>query len=1325
MRQKILFIIAFLLVVGSAFSVGKYTFRLIDTNSGLPDNEIKALFAAPDGRLGVRTVSLLSLFDGCEFISYPVPRKQDAYTIDCISPLPMVYVDSEGRVWTKDENTLTVFDTKRERFVKDVEGELASIGINFHVKNFFVDNAKGIWAVADNGKMTYKAADEQPKEIKINTDDIRDIYVYKGDVWTVYGDGQVVCWNLKTLKTKRSYRLWRYTLDNRAFVRFSGWDEDLWLLWNDGVTLFNMDNMESKPMWKADKNAIVTVLSAGKGRAYIGVRHEGFWLIEDYGATKAFIPLQTDDGDVIDDDIQIAMDINNGHGFIGLYARGLCYYHATANISKFPFVDIKKAGVAAKYSYKMGNLADRRPVIISGDELVTFNESGTAFTKVFQQINETDYLQMFADSKQRTWISVYRKGFYLVNPDGRTEHFVQGERKKDDVNFDLVRWFDEDAKGRIYMSIQGGLAYFDEKNRKTVLLSDKHPEIAGYKVVNGIYCDRQGWVWAATTQGLYAYMPDKNKVMFIGEIIDDAEMASGLKENCKVVYSDSRGLVWVGTLNGLYVIDPAKRTAVWYGIEQGLPNLIPQSIIEDQWHSVWVSTIRGLCKFDVKDGKFNITVFDSQNKLKDCSFLYSCAATDTNGNVYFGCADGYYIINPKEAYFSVYDGHPLITSMSLFGKRIVPGEEINGRVILNSALDNVGKIILRYDENFISFNFSGLNFKDPLHTSFRYRLQGVDKDWVEVSPKNGNGEALYTYLSPGTYTFEVYSAGVDRKWSKEAATLTIEIEAPLWNTWLARTVYLMIIIGLAVGYYRWRINQNRKQMEIEKYKEVEEMKYRFFTNITHEFRTLLTLIITPLGSVLRKTSDPETNRQLKAVNRNAGDLLQLVNQLLDFRRMEMGGEHLNLQSGNLNEFVDYTVHKFESLAEQKGISLEFVNCPTSIFMYFDSDKTGKILTNLLSNAFKFTDSGGKVTVTLNRLITDSRPFARIEVRDTGCGISEEDHERVFDRFYRVENQETSHVGSGIGLSMVKEYAEIQQGTISLESEVGKGSCFIIELPADLKQESTADETSSSDEQNEKAPDSQFSDKTVLVVEDNNEFRDFMVRELGHYYNVISAEDGVKGSVLAADKNPDIIVSDVMMPRMSGTDMCRQLKANIQTSHIPVILLTAWSTDEARTEGYKAGADGYIAKPFDMEMLLVRINNLLEKQKQRIVDFLHSTSLDVKAVVASSCDEEFMKTVIKCIENNIDDSEYGIDNLAADVAMSRMSLYRKLKSLTDQTPADLIRTIRLKYAAQLLKEGNMNVSEVCYRTGFASPQNFTKRFKEAFGIIPSQYKESGE
>lgn len=980
----------------------------------------------------------------------------------------------------------------------------------------------------------------------------------------------------------------------------------------------------------------------------------------------------------------------------------------------FPFYTFSQFQADGLGFYRASCTSGGNVCLVFPQQVLTFNPYQITLQPLQGTGAGDDFIQSFTDSRGRVWVGTFRKGIYLKDGD-KVSHFMQEDVPNKDIDYNIVRDFAEDHQHQIWVCYHGGVGRFDEQAKRIFPLQNKL--FVGNMNINSIVFDRLHRLWTATNKGLI--MGNQLK----------------LKAVCKALAIDKQGWIWVGTMNGVYVFDIQNGKTYQYGKGEGMANEMIQDLVVDKLGDVWATTANGLCRFRrtrSSEQPFALTMFDSQNKLGDTKFLPRTAASMADGKLFFGSSTGFYIVDPIQVKDMEYTGHPVFTSLLVNNQEVVAGKEYDGRVILPFALSTTRKIVLEHDENFITVHFSGLNFDMPHHTYYKYRLQGVNNDWIEISPQDGIGRANYTDLSPGTYKLEVYSAGLDKVWSKQSATLEIEVLAPLWATWWAKLLYLLAFIALMIFGVRWKIEQNRKRMENEKYKELEEMKYRFFTNISHEFRTLLTLIITPVGSMLRRTTDTETRTQLNEVSKNAGDLLQLVNQLLDFRKMEMNGERLNLASGNLDEFIQYTTMKFSPLSEQKNISLKFEDKTGGLFMYFDRDKLGKILTNLLSNAFKFTKSGGVVKVELSKCFIDSRRYARIIVEDTGCGISKEEQAHVFERFYRAEQQQAAtQVGSGIGLNMVYEYVKLHQGKVSLESEEGKGSRFIVDIPTDLKH--ALQQEAAQDNQFVSSPATDAVDgatevqgakkieKTVMVVEDNEDFRHFLHRELSHIYNkVLVAKDGMEGALKAEEENPDLIVSDVMMPRMNGTDMCRRIKENIETSHIPVILLTAWSTDEGRTEGYKAGADAYIAKPFDMEVLLARISNLLEKQEKRKQDFSHSISLDPKTVTDSSPDEAFLNEVIGHIEKNIDNSEYTIDSLAGDVVMSRMSFYRKMKSLTGQTPADFIRTVRLKTAAKLLKEGNCNVSEACYRTGFASPQNFSKHFKEIFGVLPSQY-----
>lgn len=1305
MKLQSLYLVIVLCLAAHLTVNSQSVYRLVDTAIGLPDDEVKGFFYAPDGRLGIRTFSGISLFDGCAFrVFSPIGAKP--YQMNYVATLPRIYVDAEQRVWSKEQGQLLVFDLKREAFEPHVDQVLANWGIHEPIRDFFVDETKGYWAITVTGKLLH-----QGRKIALRTQGLRDICRQGDRVWMVYNDGYLVGVDARTYQVKSTTRLWVKPVLARDFVRLVQKGQQLWVMWDHGVASYLPKQNRWQQRYSNDHHTFTTLALSPDGRAFLGVRQLGLVTILPNGKLSLQSSFPIMGGERVADDIQsIAYD--RGYLLLGFYYKGMALYNA--NMQVFPFYAFSQFLFDGLGFYRAACASGGNVSLSFPHQVLEFNPSQITLHPLPGMGAGDDFIQSFTDSRGRVWVGTFRKGIYLKDGD-KVSHFIQENVPNKDMDYNIVRDFAEDHQHQIWVCYHGGVGRFDEKTKRIIPLQNKH--FIGNTNINGIAFDRQHRLWAATNKGLI--MNNQLK----------------LKAVCKALAIDKQGCVWVGTSNGVHVFDAHRGKAYQYGKGEGMANEMIQDLVVDKLGDIWATTANGLCRFRrtlSSEQPFALTMFDSQNKLGDAKFLPRTAASMADGKLLFGSSTGFYIVDPIQVKDMEYTGHPVFISLLVNNQEVVAGKEYDGRVILPFALSTTKKIVLEHDENFITVHFSGLNFDMPHHTYYKYRLQGVNNDWIVISPQDGIGRANYTDLSPGTYKLEVYSAGLDKVWSKQSATLEIEVLAPLWATWWAKLLYSLAFFALIIFVVRWKIEQNRKRMENEKYKELEEMKYRFFTNISHEFRTLLTLIITPIGSILKRTTDGETRHQQNDVSRNAGDLLQLVNQLLDFRKMEMNGEHLNLTSGNLNEFIQYTTMKFMPLAEQKNIRLAFEDKTEGLFMYFDKDKVGKILTNLLSNAFKFTKAGGSVCVSLEKCILDSRRCAHIIVEDTGCGIPKEDQAHVFERFYRTEQDSSSQqIGSGIGLNMVYEYIQLHEGKVSLESEEGKGSRFIVDIPADLKREVQQE---ASEENRIASPvmadvvDGAVGvqtfrkiEKTVLVVEDNEDFSHFLSQELDRIYNkVLTAKDGIEGAMMAEAENPDIIVSDVMMPRMNGTDMCRRIKENIETSHIPIILLTAWSTDEGRAEGYKAGADAYIAKPFDMEVLLARISNLLEKQEKRQRDFSHSISLDPKTVTDSSPDEDFLKEVIACIEKNIDNSEYTIDSLSTDVVMSRMSLYRKMKSLTGQTPADFIRTVRLKTAAKLLKEEKCTVSEACYRTGFASPQNFAKHFKEMFGVLPSQY-----
>jgi DNA-binding response OmpR family regulator/nitrogen-specific signal transduction histidine kinase len=533
---------------------------------------------------------------------------------------------------------------------------------------------------------------------------------------------------------------------------------------------------------------------------------------------------------------------------------------------------------------------------------------------------------------------------------------------------------------------------------------------------------------------------------------------------------------------------------------------------------------------------------------------------------------------------------------------------------------------------------------------------------------------------------------------------------------------------------RRKFDDKQRIHEAKQLHEIDEMKFRFFTDISHEFRTPLTLILSPVEKLLQETTSEEQKSMLTIIQRNAYGLLGLVNQLLDFRKLDVQKDSLNLSVGDVVVFVKDICYSFTDLANSKFINFSFSSSVTELSMEFDPEKMKKIVTNLLSNAFKFTPENGKIDVTLSLIqqLNDDKKLLKIAVSDTGIGIPEKDQKRIFERFYRVENPDSLHqTGTGVGLHIVSEYVKLHEGKINVDSEPGKGSTFTILIPANLHiyeeiiaqndfyteklEMLTPEEEAITDDHKNKRP-------LMLVVDDNEDFRNFIGALFTEKFRILKAGDGQSAYKIILDRMPDLIICDVMMPKMDGFELCKLVKNDIRISHIPIILLTAKAGDENKYKGLEAGAEDYIAKPFNMDMLLLKVSKVIEHQKQTQEHFKKKVDITLGEVEITSMDEKFMKKAIALVESNIANPGFLVEYLCKEMGMSRVYFYKKILSLTDKTPSEFIRFIRLKRGAELLEKSQLFVNEVAFQVGFNDPKYFRKYFKEEFGVSPNDYKK---
>jgi len=1232
-----------------------------------------------------------------------------AYLLKDYSAWHRVYIDNEQRLWVKNQHRLLVFDIRKELFIPNTDSIFVSQRIKGQVTNFFMDTEHNFWYTTTNDELIYRSNNITRTFLshisKINgiSDKLYDIVVYKKQLFLFYKSGRMACIDMNTRKklyVEDPFNGNNVYSSNLAVIPYKNYFYQVRNGNGIGLLLrFNVKNRRWENILKTNY-WLNTLTIDNAGNCWISSLI-GLWSIDQSLQNKQLIsPLHLVDGRIFETEISTQYIDNKGGIWVGSVDRGVLYYHPDRfkfqnfGRSLFKFQETKKISVRC--------FAEKDNYILVGTQNGLFRkEKGSASLELYKSIPTNSVCEMLLkDSKQRIWLCTQNNGLFCID-NKIIKHFNTPK-----YCLSIYESFDN----KLYLSTDNGVGVLDPLtgNYKKATYSTGNFPYYSYQLT---YL-RKDMLLGYSDNGLFIYNTRKNTIT-----IPDKRNALQ-QHNCHhyhCLFTDSRGLVWLGTMDGLNVYNPTNNSTKSFSEKDGLINNSIRSIVEDDLGMIWVSTSNGISRIAVSEKNesyqysfYNYNKFDG---VIETEFLPRSVLKTSYNSLIWGGLDGFNEINLKQI-----NGYEQPLSVPLYTKLLVSGREIrqneyyDGNIILKQSISSTSEIRLKYFQNFIGFEFSALNYVNPTQTYYRYKLEGADDTWKEIKATNGIGSASYTNLSPGTYSLKVYAANNSHRWGKQYAETTIIISPPFWRTIWAYACYLLLIAGALHFAFSYYTKRNKLKIKEQQKEELDQLKYSFFTNISHELRTPLTLILTPLDSILRKIEDESLKKQLNGIYRNANELLKLVNQLLDFRKLEMKGETLELSYCNINDFMEVTAFSFQEMATNNGIELVSECEDENIYAYVDKDKMQKIINNLLSNAIKFTPSGGRIL--LKAMKDPDEQLFVIQVSDTGIGIPEVDVCQIFDRFYQVKKQKSINTGSGIGLHLVKEYVEMHNGTIEVESRLNEGSLFTVSIPIDLQ---SADETQSEPETTD-----EHQQIKVLVVEDNAEFRMFIQGELLEKYHVIEAVNGKDGLEKAQKHQPDLIITDVMMPEMSGIELCRLLKKNIQTSHIPVILLTAKTSDKAQIEGFEAGADAYISKPFNMDILMLRIHHLIEQQNQRKEQFKNAITINPGVIASTHVDKELIKDALGHIEKNLGNVSYSVEQLSKDLFMDRTGLYRKLSAITGQTPSEFIRSVRLKKAALLLKSG-LQVYEVASKVGFGTTSYFTKCFQEEFGVKPSQYR----
>lgn len=1344
----------------------QFQFSRLDINNGLSHNGITCIMKDSKGFMWFGTLSGLNKYDGYKF-------KVFKHAISDTTTLNDDFIVSlaEGpdhKIWVETRNGFNIYDPLNDRFVHDIAGYLKSINIPdaniITVKKdaignyWFIHAVYGIYKYNPVTKVTTHIAHKPGNITGISANNVSDISLdSKNNIWLIYYNGLIECLNPEgNTVIYHSDKISKgNTNSSLAFKLFIDNKDDMWAYvptYSSGVFYISADKSLFKHIDKgegADKlntNVISGIIQDDKNRIWIATDHGGVNILnKDDFKIKVLLNREDDNKSLSQNSIIAMCKDNMGIVWIGTYKRGISYYHE--NIIKFPlythhltdpnslpFNDINKFVEDKKGNLWLGT---------NGGGLIYFDRKDGSFKRYLHDPANANSLcnnvivSMCMDHNQNLWIGTYFGGLDCF--DGKTfTHYKHNEAVPGSISEDRIWSILEDAEHQLWIgTLAGGLNLFNPGTKTFTHFKLGQPNSIHSNYISALLEDSKKNLWIVTSYGVDVLKKKTNT--FIHYIHKDTDHTSLINNNTSNVLEDSRGFIWITTREGISVYNPA--TGKFQNIieEDGLPDNTVIDIQEDDQHNMWASTPNGLSNIIVTKTagalKFNFINYNETDGLQGREFTQNASCKTREGELIFGGGNGFNIFKPSNIHINRNVSDLAFTDFQVFNQDIKPGEKVNGHVILSQSITSSKTIELRYNVNVFSIEFASLNYFNPDKVKIQYKMEGFDKGWIAAD--NTIRKATYTNLDAGSYTFKVRAIGDNLK-SKEI-TLAVHILPPFWKTPIAYLLYVVLVLGALFGIRKRGIQKLRLQFELEKEREevqrmheLDMMKIKFFTNISHEFRTPLSLIMAPIDKVLKQINEPEIKKQLEFANRNARRLLNMVNQLLDFRKMEVQELKLHVKDGEIISFIKEAAHSFSDIAEKKNISFVFDSEADELNCEFDHDKIERILFNLLSNAFKFTPVGGHVSILLSTVETESAdPFncnLQIKIIDTGIGITSEKIAKIFDLFFQDDIPGSMvNQGSGIGLSITKEFVRLHNGTISVDSVYNEGSCFTVVIPLTVIENDgylpgKNEFIEFANENKNYTEGIKVTDKraTVLIVEDNHDFRFYIKDNLKYSFNIIEAVDGKEGWQKTLALHPNLVVSDISMPEMDGIELCMKIKSDSRTTHIPVVLLTALTGEDQQLKGLETGATDYLTKPFNFEILLSKIKNILIQQESMRKTYQKQVEVKPTIELVESPEDAFLQKLLRLIDENISNPNFSVEELSNEMFVSRYTLYKKILSLTGKTPNEFIRHMRLKRAAQLLESGYLTISQICYKVGFKSQKYFVKAFKTEFNISPSNY-----
>ena len=1376
------------------FQISNTKFEHITNSDGLMHNSIRFSFQDSRGYMWFGTNNGLYKYNGYEFKIYNNELGNKYSLIG--NRITSISEDSSGKVWIGTNKGLCTYNRDSDSFVRDLYNSEISSYFNFHnfINTIFIDTLDNIWLGTPQGLYNLKKSSKGFKLSVFKTsnqvDGLASNYI---SCITQYKEGLLIGTpnGLNKLEFSDDDQVKITRIKNNVIGSvnikslFVDSDLSIWVGTLNGLhkietSIDNTFNVYTNYLAEIENsfanNSINTIHQVDSSTIWIGTLNSGiFELNKDENVVKIYQQNPRNIYNLKSNDINNIFKDDFGVVWVSTNRGGVSKLNLNKNkIDHFKNNDFNSNSLS-------GNLINT--IFEDSNQNVWIGTFKTGLNLLMNNSKEKEFIHfnkadvgsnnihaICEDNYGNIWLGSKSDGITQVQVQkgkiSKTARFTK-ENTNNALMVNKVTIMYKDKRGDIWMG--GG------PNSGLIRLTPnkefgKLPQITQFQklkentnsltsnYVFSIYEDSQNVLWVGLNgSGLVKIIRDENNnPIHYTRIMGREEYPSGLNNNqIFAIHEDNYQNIWIATFGGglnkilKEEINKKHPKIIKYKQENGLPSNEIYGILEDKNQNLWISSNSGISKYDIENKTF--TNLGLKDGLQALNFRKGAYFKGRNGMMYFGGINGFNSFNPNSFVKNEVPPKVELTGFKLFNNEVGVGEKILGKAVLNKNISETNEIVLKHGHNSFSFEFSAMHYASPNQNNYMYMLDGFDKDWISTSSKRRF--VTYANLDSKDYVFKVIASNSDNVWNSNARELKLKVLPALWKTWWAYTIFILFTIFLMWLFRRnilvraeYRNSLKIEKLEKNKIKVLNKMKLEFFTNISHEFKTPLTLILGPLQNLLKmEIVDSKLKESLLIMDRNANYLFRLINQLMDFRKAETNQLKVITSKGNLVDFCEEVVLSFNVLANEKHLNLSFESSESELIVYFDWDKMDKILNNLISNSIKYTPDSGNIKVSLSFInngiskrsnVLDVRSEIEIIVEDTGVGIPKNQISKVFKRFYQVEDSNKSNsFGSGVGLALTKKLIDLLQGHIKVKSNHNEGSQFIVRFPVITSKNDLMREAEISSEEvifsesglvineniHKEIGDSIKTLPSLLIVEDNPDMQTFLKSSLEESYKILQAYDGVQGLKIALENIPNIIISDVMMPNMDGIQFCNEIKQNEITNHIPFILLSARASIDHKIEGLKVGADVYIPKPFDMRLLKIKTQKLLEEREFLIEKFASKRiTLDSQKIGINHTEKAFLEKAEKVIEDNLTNSEFVVEDLGRALSFSRMQLYRKFKSVRGLSANEFIREYRIKKAALLLRETDLNVSEILYTIGFTNRSYFSKCFKKTFDMSPKEY-----